>query len=165
MDVIFLSTEKYQIGNDGHADGFFDPVDVPGDLVLPQSQATFELFAENLDRPPSLVDGKHQSCGQLEEIGHQHLCVFRAHVTPFLAQNHGDVTDMIQASAFSKHPEGLAALDAGWSWNPGPLKNDVWHVFDQKLASPWSLSEYPLFGISGSHGLDGMRRTIDVVRG
>lgn len=46
-NVSFSSPDQNKVGDHGYADRFVDPVDIFGDLVLPQAEAAFELFEKH----------------------------------------------------------------------------------------------------------------------
>ena len=85
----------------------------------------------HLNRPSSLIDGKHLSCRQLGEIGHQYFGSFRARVRPFFTQHHGDIANVTKTSALSEYPEGLAYLIIGQVRNPSSLKSCAGNVLNQ----------------------------------
>ena len=142
MDVLFSSADQDEVGNYSYPNRFLDPVDLLGDLMLAKSQAAFELFEKNLNGPSPLVNGKHLSCCQFDEIGHQYFCVLGTHVTPSFAQNDGDITNMTKTSALSEYPKGLSAFIISQSGNPGSLKTSVRDVLNQ-IAEAFTVFHIP----------------------
>lgn len=63
-DVRFSSRDQDRVGNNGYPNRFTDPSHLFGDLALTQSQAAFDLFEKNLDKPFPLVNAKHMCCRQ-----------------------------------------------------------------------------------------------------
>ena len=89
--------------------------------MLSQAQTGLQFPDQQFHRPPSLIDANHLSGGHVGQIGHDEFGFLRAHVTPFFAQHHHDITDMIQTHAFAIDPEGLSASLSSQFGYPGPL--------------------------------------------
>ena len=118
---MMTSSKQEQIGQHRNAYGILTPLLVSAHLVLTQSQSRFEFPIDEFDRPTLLVDAHHLSRGQLRQIGHQNLGLFRAQVTPFFAQHHGDITDMTQTQTPAINPKGFATLALNGFGNPRSL--------------------------------------------
>ena len=94
-------SDQKQVRHHRNAEGVLNSILLATDLVLTHSQVIFELPIDLLNRPPSLIRKHHVAGHQLGQIGHQDFCRFRAHVTPFFTQDHGDFANVSQTQAFA----------------------------------------------------------------
>jgi hypothetical protein len=101
---------------------------LPTHLVCPQSQVSLKFPMDLLHGPPALVCTDHLSRDPLVQIGHQDFCLFRAQVPPSFTQKHRDVTDVRQAQACARHPEGFIALGARDAGHPHTLRICARHI-------------------------------------
>jgi hypothetical protein len=133
-NVLGMQLEQQQISHDRQRDRAFHPIDVFGDLMLPQPHDAFEFLHQPLDPPPSQVYTDNLPCGhRLGPIGHQNFGLFRPVVAPTCAEHHGDVSQMAQLHAFGIDPTGPAALGIdGRNANLGifPARQMRHQVFD-----------------------------------
>src|SRR4029434_412523 len=111
-NLLMAGTYQQQIGQDRHAKGLLDASLFPADLVYTQSPVGLEFSIDLLHGPSALVGTDHLSRNPFVQIGHQDFGIFWADVTPSFTQHHSDVTDVPQAQACARHPEGFAARGA-----------------------------------------------------
>ena len=133
LNLLPANPKQEQIGQNGDAKRLFDPIFLSGDLMLSQPQPRLYFVDEKFHRPPPVIDANHLPGRHLGQIGHDEFGLFRAHVTPFFAEHHHDVTDMIQRQAFAIDPEGLSASLFSQFGYPGPLVEFVGQMRHQIL--------------------------------
>ena len=124
-NLVMTHPQHKQIRQYRNANRFLTTILVPADLVLAQPQARFQLPVHQLDRPAFLVHTHHLSRRQFGQIGHQEFRVVGAGVTPFFAQDQGDITDMTQTHTRMICPEGPATFACTLSGDLGALIIDV----------------------------------------
>ena len=105
-------TDQQQVRQDRYPKGVLDPSLLPADLMFPQAQGSLEFSIDLLHGPPVLIRTHHLSRDPLGQIGHQNLRLLRAEVSPSFAPNHCDITEVPQAQACARHPEGVPASRA-----------------------------------------------------
>src|SRR5918997_1973204 len=132
-DRAMTNPKQKQGGQHRDSYGVLTPLLVSTHLVLAQPQSRFEFPMDEFYRPTLLVDAHHLSRCQLRQIGHQNFGLFRAHVTPFFAQHHGDITDMTQTQALAINPKGFATLALDVCRNPRSLVQLAGQMGDEIL--------------------------------
>src|SRR5919197_6234938 len=71
-DIFGTQLEQEQIGHDRHGYRAFHPLDLFGDLMLPQPHDAFEFLHQQLYPPPAEIDGDNLTCGHhLWQMGHE----------------------------------------------------------------------------------------------